>query len=167
MGRFSNQGKNCLQYPFYHQHLGECTSFKHLGGLQRIGFCRRHQHSCRGRRGAGFARHHGLVLQVWCCRHQYINTPWSCTGLVLVLVWYCRHHYINTSWSGIAAFAMVFSMRRTGTAATGDLDLPNIIWFRFIFQRGESKSVPVSPDLYFQWKMKSNFTLGWVWRCSN
>ena len=35
-----------IQHPFYHQHLGECTPFKHLGGLQRIGFCRRHQHSC-------------------------------------------------------------------------------------------------------------------------
>ena len=107
MGRFSNSGRNCLQYPFYFQHLGECASFKHLSGLQRIGFRRRHQHSCRGRRGAGSAWHHGLVLQVW----------------------YCRHQYINTSWSGIAAFEMVFSMRRTGTAARGDLDLPKIIWF--------------------------------------
>ena len=35
--------------------------------------------------------------------------------------------YIDTSWSGIAAFRMVFSMRRTGTAATGDLGLPKII----------------------------------------
>ena len=117
----------CPQHPFYHQHLGECASSKHLGGLQRIRFCRRHQHSCRGSRGAGSSWHHGVVLQVWYCRHQNINTPWSCTGLVLVLVWYCRHHYINTSWSGIAAFGMVFSTRRTGTAATGDLGLPKII----------------------------------------
>ena len=63
----------CPQHPFYHQHLGECASSKHLGGLQRIRFCRRHQHSCRGSRGAGSSWHHGVVLQVWYCRHHYIN----------------------------------------------------------------------------------------------
>ena len=120
MGRFSNSGRNSLQYPFYHQHLGECTSFKHLGGLQRIGFRRRHQHSCRGSRGAGSAWNHGLVLQVLLLQasiHKYI------------MVWYTRHQHINTSWSDIAACGMVFSMRRTGIAATGDLDLPKKIWF--------------------------------------
>ena len=65
-----------LQYQFYHQHLGECTPFKHLGGLQRIRFSRRH-YCCRGSHGARSAWHHGLVLHVWCCRHQYINTSWS------------------------------------------------------------------------------------------
>ena len=99
-----------LQHPFYHQHLGECTSFKHLGGLQRIGFCRRRQHSCRGSRGAGSAWNHGLVLQVWYCRHQYINTSWSGTGLVLVLVCYCRHIYINTSWSATLQRSQWFSV---------------------------------------------------------
>ena len=53
---------------------------------------------------------------------------WSgIAGLVPHLTEVLRHQYINTSWSGIAACGMVFSMRQTGTAVTGDLDLPKII----------------------------------------
>ena len=97
----------------------------------------------------------GLVLQA--SIHKYpMVWYWSGTGTSLLLQAYI-HKYLMVWY--IAAFAMVFSMRRTGTAVTGDLDLPKIIWFWLHFQWGESGSVPISPDLYFQWQMKSNFNL--------